>query len=411
MPKKILIVDDSKELRQLVTIALDFPDFVIFQAANANEALATMSKNKPDLIVLDIMMPGTMDGFQLCKYIKSNLQSKSIKVLLLTSRAQASDIKESIQVKADGYMVKPFTPMVLQNKVFELLFGSADAIDFKKHKSSSAATDKTKDNASLGFDFPPRPTSLINIQQESNKKFPDIAVVAHEIAADITLSAALLQTVNAPFYGLQNKVTSVSDAVNLIGLTRTLHLVTAVSIRKSMELPSSLANFWEDATKSAVMAASIAKYLEMDPNLAYLMGLFHDAAIPLMALKFPDYLTNQLEFQNSTQGLHNAEQAKYNMNHAMLGSLLARTWYLPQPLIEAIRLHHSVNLFSLGLDNAIINLITVNFVADNIAYKFTGDIDNVYVELEESIRKHLGLVDDNNYRSVIDTALDAINQE
>ena len=45
MPKKILIVDDSQELRQLVTIALDFPDFVIFQAANANEALAAMTKN------------------------------------------------------------------------------------------------------------------------------------------------------------------------------------------------------------------------------------------------------------------------------------------------------------------------------------------------------------------------------
>ncbi len=409
MPKKILIVDDSQELRQLVTIALDFPDFVIFQAANANEALAAMTKNKPDLIVLDIMMPGTMDGFQLCKYIKSNLQSKSIKVLLLTSRAQASDIKESIQVKADGYVVKPFTPMVLQNKISELLFGSADAIDFKKHKTSSAANEKT--NSSLGFDFPPRPTSLIAIQQESNKKYPDISIVAHEIAADITLSAALLKTVNAPFYGLQNKVTSVSDAVNLIGLTRTLHLVTAVSIRKSIELPSSLANFWDDATKSAVMAASIAKHLEMDPNLSYLMGLFHDAAIPLMAVKFPDYLTNQLEFQNSTQGLHNAEQAKYNMNHAMLGSLLARTWYLPHPLIEAIRLHHSVNLFSLGLDNAIINLVTVNLVADNIAYKLKGDIDNIYTELEESIRKHLGLLDNTNYQSVIDTALDSINQE
>ena len=121
--KKILIVDDEERVRRLIETTLDIGDFQIFQAKDGEEALKIAQEEKPALILLDIMMPG-MDGFEVCKWLKSNSETKSSYIIMLTAKGQKQNIEKGYAVGTDDYFVKPFSPMELLNKVEQVLGGS-----------------------------------------------------------------------------------------------------------------------------------------------------------------------------------------------------------------------------------------------------------------------------------------------
>jgi len=118
--KKILIVDDEERVRRLIETTLDIGDFQIFQAKDGEEALKIAQEEKPALILLDIMMPG-MDGFEVCKWLKNNSETKSSYIIMLTAKGQKQDIEKGYTVGADDYFVKPFSPMELLNKIEKVL--------------------------------------------------------------------------------------------------------------------------------------------------------------------------------------------------------------------------------------------------------------------------------------------------
>jgi DNA-binding response OmpR family regulator len=117
MLKKILIVDDNADIRELLRLSLDFEDYQIFEAGDADHALQLIQEIHPDLVILDVMMPGTMDGFALCGTIKSSYQINTPYVILLTARGQASDKQKGDAAGADGYLVKPFSPRLLKEYI------------------------------------------------------------------------------------------------------------------------------------------------------------------------------------------------------------------------------------------------------------------------------------------------------
>jgi len=268
----------------------------------------------------------------------------------------------------------------------------------------------TQHNASLDIDFPPCPAVLISIQQEMNQSHPSIRKIADFIVCDVVLAAEVLKTVNSPFYGLRHKVSSVSDAIKLIGFTRTLQLVAAASVRQSSPFVDGLTFFWNDSQAVAIIACSIAKYLKMDGDLAYLMGLFHNCAVPLLVQRFPHYFFDLRVHHPDTLDITIAEDAIFNVNHALLGSLFARSWYLPDSIIQAIRFHHTAELFSQGLDSDTLNLVTVNLLAINIHDAICGRRYACFSQLEKQIRDYLLLSDDVEYQSLIDRAMEAIGQ-
>ena len=118
--KKILIVDDEERVRRLIETTLDIGDFQIFQAKDGEEALKIAQEEKPALILLDIMMPG-MDGFEVCKRLKNNSETKGSYIIMLTAKGQKQDIEKGYTVGADDYFVKPFSPMELLNKIEKVL--------------------------------------------------------------------------------------------------------------------------------------------------------------------------------------------------------------------------------------------------------------------------------------------------
>jgi CheY-like chemotaxis protein len=120
--KKILIVDDQEEIRELVDVTLRIGDYLIWQAASGEQALALAHSEHPDLILLDVMMPNSsMDGFEVCRQLKSDPKTTDIHIVMLTARGQEADMEMGRQAGADDYFTKPFSPLQLMNKVEELL--------------------------------------------------------------------------------------------------------------------------------------------------------------------------------------------------------------------------------------------------------------------------------------------------
>ncbi len=106
-PPKILVVDDDEHILRSLSQYLELEDFHVFSASSGPEALQLFHQEKPDLLVLDVMMPG-MDGFQVLETLRSNPETAAVPVLMLTARDQHNDILKGYQMGATSYLVKPF---------------------------------------------------------------------------------------------------------------------------------------------------------------------------------------------------------------------------------------------------------------------------------------------------------------
>lgn len=120
--RKILIVDDQKKIRRLIALTLKgVSDFIILEADSGERAVELARTEKPDLILMDIMMPGKLDGLKAMKIIKEDDQTKGIAVIMLTAKGQKRDIKLGNKAGADDYFVKPFSPTALIKKIESVL--------------------------------------------------------------------------------------------------------------------------------------------------------------------------------------------------------------------------------------------------------------------------------------------------
>lgn len=104
---KILVVDDDEHILRSLSQYLELEDFTVFSASSGPEALTLFAQEKPDLLVLDVMMPG-MDGFQVLETLRKDPDTAHVPVLMLTARDQHNDILKGYQMGATSYLVKPF---------------------------------------------------------------------------------------------------------------------------------------------------------------------------------------------------------------------------------------------------------------------------------------------------------------
>jgi CheY-like chemotaxis protein len=111
--KKILIVDDHADIRKLIRMTLEFEDYDIYEAETGEEALLIAHAILPELVLLDVMMPGGMDGLEVCRRLKADPVLASVHVMLLSARGQANDREAGLQAGAEVYLVKPFSPLQL----------------------------------------------------------------------------------------------------------------------------------------------------------------------------------------------------------------------------------------------------------------------------------------------------------
>ncbi|MCM8782063.1 MAG: response regulator transcription factor [Candidatus Omnitrophica bacterium] len=120
MKEKILIIEDDKNISKLVKYNLEKQGFDCFLAPSAEEALEILNRHPIDLIILDIMLPG-MDGFEACRTIKQDSRFKNIPIIILTAKGEEVDRVVGLELGADDYIVKPFSPRELVLRVKAIL--------------------------------------------------------------------------------------------------------------------------------------------------------------------------------------------------------------------------------------------------------------------------------------------------
>ena len=118
--KRVLIVDDEADLVEMVALRLESSDFEVIKAYDGQVGLDLARAEKPDLIILDLMLP-KIDGYKVCRMIKFDEKYKNIPIILFTAKAQDQDKELGKEVRADAYITKPFEAEVLLAKINQLL--------------------------------------------------------------------------------------------------------------------------------------------------------------------------------------------------------------------------------------------------------------------------------------------------
>lgn len=140
---KILIIEDEKDIIELVEYNLEREGYHVSAAKSGEEALNLLKTEKPDLVILDLMLPG-MDGLEICRIIKQDPKGMNLPIIMLTAKSEEADVVVGLQMGADDYVTKPFSPKVLLARVKALL----------RRISEKGRTDEVRTIGDLRIDMP-----------------------------------------------------------------------------------------------------------------------------------------------------------------------------------------------------------------------------------------------------------------
>jgi DNA-binding response OmpR family regulator len=119
--KKVLIIDDQATTRDLIKWALSESGLKLHEASNGDAGLQMAKQLRPDLVLLDIMMPGDLDGYQVCQALRASDTLSMVRIVLLSANDSESDRKRGQEAGANAYLIKPFKPATLRGLVVKLL--------------------------------------------------------------------------------------------------------------------------------------------------------------------------------------------------------------------------------------------------------------------------------------------------
>jgi len=123
MNQKILVADDEPNIVISLEYLLKREGYTVLIARDGQEAMETIAREQPDLVLLDVMMP-KKTGFEVCQSVRANDKLQAIKILMLTARGRDTDVTKGLALGADAYITKPFSTRELVQKVAQMLAGS-----------------------------------------------------------------------------------------------------------------------------------------------------------------------------------------------------------------------------------------------------------------------------------------------
>lgn len=195
--------------------------------------------------------------------------------------------------------------------------------------------------------IPPRPVILDHVRTEMQKDEPDFNHLADLITADVALSASLISITNSPFFGFRGHVNSPRAALMILGLNTAGKAIAGIVMRKAFPNSPHLERFWDASARIARLAGWLAPRVTnnaLRPDDAYTFGLFRDCGIPILFSRFPHYaeVLHQANHDAET-AFTTIEETTLPANHAVIGYMLAQSWWLSDETSAAIRLHHDVH--------------------------------------------------------------------
>jgi diguanylate cyclase (GGDEF)-like protein len=196
--------------------------------------------------------------------------------------------------------------------------------------------------------LPSMPGIALKLVEAIQKPDPDFREIARLISSDAALSAKLLKIINSPFYGILNKITTVDQAIKMLGLNTvknlSLSLILKTSFLKKGAGGLNLAAFWKNSLVGAVAAKLLAGRIKIkNPEDAFFLGLLKDIGSLTLAYLLPDqYSVVLAEIEKKKINFQDAENQVFGFNHMDVGALLTRSWGLPETFHIPIQHHHGL---------------------------------------------------------------------
>lgn len=194
--------------------------------------------------------------------------------------------------------------------------------------------------------LPALPAVVVELIESIDDENADADLLAGKISRDQALVARMLRVANSSFYGLQGKVTSIHDAVVVLGLRGVRTLATAAAVTgcfgsRGLAGSFDFRSFWAHSIGVALCARGVARRLRVSEDNAFTAGLLHDIGQLVLASRFPRHFDAMIDYRERTDCLLvDAEQAVLGIDHAQIGRALTERWRFSPLISEAIARHH-----------------------------------------------------------------------
>lgn len=224
--------------------------------------------------------------------------------------------------------------------------------------------------------LPSLPAVVVELLSSMDQEDIDVQSLAAKIALDQALTAKTLRLANSSFYGMSSKVTTIAQAISVLGFHSIRTIITACSLTGAFQDNGqgsfNFKAFWRHSVATAVCAKLLARPMRLNPETAFTAGLLHDIGSLVLATRFPQQYEEMLAYQRANDCyLIEAERAVFELDHAVVGSALAAYWKFPLAMQQAVAEHHAGEPAGLGLavhaGNALAHALDLSGVEDDLA--------------------------------------------
>ncbi|PPD33569.1 MAG: hypothetical protein CTY19_07415 [Methylomonas sp.] len=339
MKKNILFVDDNDNVIQGLKRQLrPFRDeWQLYFANNAEAALAVMENQPIDLIVSDMLMPD-IRGEELLLTIKQ-LYPATIRIIF-SGYSDETTLRKALEV-AHQYFCKPCNIETLRESISQIF-------------QIQTTIDNPRIIQSLGdpSQLPSLPKIYHDINAAIASETSTVVALADIFARDMVLSARLLQLVNSPYFGIRQRISSLSEAIGMVGIKMLNNLVLSLHIKNAFPVTDPkmlgyLEYLWQDAWQVASLAKCISlaeNQPEDRPDQAYLGGLLHNLGLLVFMSRGSDQLkTFMHEVKNSKTPVHQLERQTFGFTRYEAAAYLLSLWKIPPRIIESVLLQNTPN--------------------------------------------------------------------
>lgn len=194
--------------------------------------------------------------------------------------------------------------------------------------------------------LPSLPTAVMELLACLGQEDVNIDALARQIEQDQALTAKTLRIANSSFYGMSNQITTIHEAITILGfrtmysLATTAALINTMSDQKRSEV--NLAPFWRHGIATAVCARNLAPHLNLHPEYAYTAGLLHDIGRLVLVTQFASQYLAVMAYRSAHDcHLIDAERTVLGLDHATVGHALTKQWKFPEPIQQSVACHHA----------------------------------------------------------------------
>lgn len=241
-------------------------------------------------------------------------------------------------------------------------------------------------------DLPSLPVVVLEVLKSFEQKDCNISDLADKMSHDQALAAKTLRLANSSFYGLQRKVTTIQQAITILGFDSVRTLITAAGVTDnfsgSMHPSFDFKAFWRHAVGTALCAKMLATPLKLNKDFAFVSGLLHDIGRLVLVTRFPEQYEEAMAYRREHDCyMLEAERAVLGVDHTMVGRALAEHWKFPAMMLKAIATHHAPESGDLS------DIPGVVHVADSIvhALDLSGQEDDLVPVVLEGAWGSLGI--------------------